>query len=118
MKRIFKSFFAFAIWGGAIPAAAGAAIMWLWNVLVVPACGFEPLNWLAAVGFFALGQLLTGGFILGIFLLGAISHGIWHGHHPHHRSHWHNLTPEQKKDFLEQRRRFFNNGFKTADSEK
>lgn len=86
------------------PTLAGLAVTALWNGIMPAVCGFAVITFWQGVGMFALGQILTGGVLIAIFLclggLHAISHhrGEWH-------SHWHNMTPEQRREFIERRRR-------------
>lgn len=82
-------------------------------------CGFATLTFCESVGMFFLGQILTGGGIIALVLLWgglhALSHhkGDWHGH-------WHKMTDEQRREFIERRRRehfgFYNRQNKREDA--
>ena len=85
MKRIFK-IFAILLVLIAVPVLAGLGIMALWNGIVTTICGFKAITFLQGVGLFLLGQLLSCGFIIPLFLgfgsLHAIRHkrGDWRVH--------------------------------------
>lgn len=92
------------IWAVVLPSLAAGAVMFLWNSLIPGLCGWSAIGFTQAVGLFLLGQILSGGFVIGIMLLGGIIHG---GHHGHMRNHWHEMTDEQKREFFERRRAWF-----------
>ncbi|MBJ2187304.1 MAG: hypothetical protein JFR41_01540 [Muribaculaceae bacterium] len=100
MKRIAKAIILLILWACAIPGAASAIVMLLWNSIVTATCGFAAIGFWQAAGLFVLGQLLSAGFILGFFLLGAGIHAVIH--HDAHRlhSHWHRMSDEQRKQFF------------------
>lgn len=105
MKKFLRIISFLLIWGAAVPALAGYGIMWLWNMIVPGITTFTAITFWQGVGLFFLGQLLSAGFIVGFVLLGGISH---HGisHHGHH-SRWHNMTDEQRREFIARRRQWF-----------
>lgn len=65
MKRIAKAIILLILWACAIPGAASAIVMLLWNSIVTATCGFAAIGFSQAAGLFVLGQLLSAGFILG-----------------------------------------------------
>lgn len=107
MKKIFKAISFLIIWGGAVPSAAAAGIMLLWNAIIPSLCGFASIGFWQAAGLFLLGQLLSAGFVIGVMMLGALLHAAGIGHHHGHHSHWHDMTDEQRREFIERRRQWF-----------
>lgn len=105
MKRIIKTLAFMALWL-AVPALASWGIMELWNRLLPELCGFATIGYLQAVGLFALGQLLSAGFVVGMLLLAGGMHMGAHNHAAMHR-HWHDMTDEQRREFIERRRAWF-----------
>ena len=97
---------------------AGLAVMALWNSIIVAACGFAAITFIQAVGLFIFGQILSGGVILGLFMLGGGIHAITHHHGRLHEmsSHWHYMTDEQRREFIERRRAHFGSYRNTAKS--
>ena len=67
MKRTFKIFATILVLI-AVPVLAGLGIMALWNGIVTTICGFSAITFLQGVGLFLLGQLLSCGFIIPLFL--------------------------------------------------
>lgn len=90
----------------AIPALAGLGIMALWNSLVSPVCGFATITYWQSTGFFILGQLLSGGFLIMLFMLLGSIHAISH-HHGEWHGHWHKMTDEKRREFILRRRNCF-----------
>lgn len=105
MKRLFVIILTVIVFL-AIPALAGFGITALWNNIITDVCGFAAINFLQGLGLFFLGQLLSGGFIIALFLLFGSLHGIIHSRE-HWRNHWHNMTDEQRRDFILRRREHF-----------
>ena len=88
-----------------IPALSSLAITSLWNAILIPACGFAPLGFLQGAGLFILGQILSGGFLILVFLTGGtIHHFVNHANGDWH-SHWQSMSDEQRREFIERRRR-------------
>ena len=118
MKKIIKTIATLFVFVVAVPSIAGLAITELWNSILVAVCGFAAIGFWQSVGLFLLGQILTGGFILGLFLVGGCIHKIFH-HDGDWHTHWHNITQEQRREFIERRRReyFRFRNHKTADSD-
>ena len=105
MKRTFKIFVAFLVLI-VVPVLAGLGIMALWNGIVTTICGFKAITFLQGVGLFFLGQLLCGGFIIPLFLgLGSL-HAIRH-HRGDWRDHWHKMSDEERREFIQRRREMF-----------
>ena len=109
MKKLIKTLSLLLLFVTVIPAIASCAIMALWNSVAVTACNFAAITFWQAAGFFFLGQMLSGGMILGLFMMGGGIHAIIHHDSGRHWSHhWHNMTDEQRREFIEQRRELFN----------
>lgn len=90
-----------------VPLVAGWATMSLWNCILTSVCGFASIGLWQGVGLFVLGQILSGGFILGCFLvMGALHHAVGHRRRGDLGSHWHNMTDEERRAFIERRGRF------------
>ncbi len=105
MKRIFKVLCCLLIWLCVLPVCAGYGVTLLWNSILSGVLGCGVIGLWQGVGLFFLGQLLSGGFVLGILILGWGMHGAWHHHH--HHGHWHKMTDEERRDFFERRRQWF-----------
>lgn len=91
-----------------VTAVAAAIVMLLWNWLIPLIFGLITISFWQALGLFILARILFGGF--GLRRKGMI-HGMMHrgmGENPIHHK-WMNMTPEQRREFVEKRRRF---GFK------
>ncbi len=87
-----------------IIAALGAVVMLLWNWLIPAIFGLGTINFLQALGLFVLARLLFGGF--GFGRRNRMSHHMGRmGDNPVHEK-WKNMTPEERKQFIEKRRRF------------
>ncbi len=106
MKKASKIIATLLLFLVAIPFSLGYATTLLWNHILIPACGFSAITLLQGVGIFVLGQLLSGGFVLGCFFVaGSIHHII--GHHGGKMGrHWHNMTDEERREFFERRAKF------------
>ncbi|MDE5650089.1 MAG: hypothetical protein K2G33_01200 [Duncaniella sp.] len=104
MGKIIKTIVTFTLFIAVIPALAGLAITALWNSILVPVCGFAVIGFWYSVGLFLLGQIMTGSFIIALFIIGGCLHKILHHDNDWH-SHWHNMTDEQRRKFIEVRRR-------------
>lgn len=106
MKKIVKVIATILMFLVAIPLLAGFATMTLWNNILSAACGFSIIDLWQGVGIFILGQLLSAGFILGCFFaVGSIHHFMGHPR-GELRHHWHNMTEEERREFLERRATF------------
>lgn len=104
MKNVLKAIVLLLLFLIVFPSLAGAAVMALWNSLVPAICGFATITFLQGVGLFFLGQFLTGGFLLALFIIGGGIHAIGHKH-GEWNNHWHNMTDEQRSEFINRRRR-------------
>ena len=105
MKRIFKIFATLLVMI-AIPALAGLGIMALWNGIVTTICGFTAITFLQGAGLFFLGQLLSSGFIIPLFLGVGSCHLIRH-QRGDWRDHWHKMSDEERREFIQRRREMF-----------
>lgn len=104
MKKIIKTIATLLTFIAVIPAIAGGAITFLWNSILTNVCGFASICFWQGVGLFFLGQIMTGGFVFALFLIGGSIHKIFH-HDTDWHSHWHNMTKEQRHEFIERRYR-------------
>ena len=108
MKKIIKLLVLLIVLS-AITAAAALGIMALWNNIATEVCGFAAINFCQAVGLFILGQLLSGGFIIALFVgIGSLHH-VFHSRRSWH-DHWHNMTDEERLQFIQRRRERFGFG--------
>ena len=90
----------------ALPMLAGLGITSLWNGIITSVCGFAPVSFWQGVGLFLLGQLLSGGFMILLFILFGSLHAVIHSRADWH-NHWHNMTDEERLEFIRRRRDFF-----------
>ena len=104
MKKIIKSLATLTMFIAVIPSLAGMAITYLWNSIIVTTCGFTAIGFWQGVGLFMLGQIMTGGFVIALFLVGGCMHKIFH-HDEDWHSHWHSMTKDQQRRFIERRRK-------------
>ena len=105
MKRTYKIFATLLVMI-AVAALAGLGIMALWNGIVTTICGFQAITFLQGVGLFFLGQLLSSGFIIPLFLGFGSLHAIRH-HRGDWRDHWHKMSDEERREFIQRRREMF-----------
>ncbi|MBD5321447.1 MAG: hypothetical protein HDS01_01610 [Bacteroides sp.] len=105
MKRILKRFASLLVLI-AVPALAGLGVMALWNGVVTTVCGFAAITFYQAVGLFLLGQLLSSGFIIGLFFVFGSLHAMVHSRKGWH-DHWHNMSDEERLEFIKRRREMF-----------
>lgn len=91
------------VWAVAIPAAASGAIMGLWNGIMPQLFGLASIGFWQALGLFLLSQLLTGGFVFGLFLLAAGLHTIGHHHNSAAHEQWMRMTDEQRAELIRRR---------------
>lgn len=104
MKKTVKTIFLILLIAAIIPALASLAITALWNSVLTAACGFAAISFWQGIGLFLLGQILSGGFIIAIFAIGGGLHRIFHDHDHDWHSHWHNMSAQQRREFIERRR--------------
>lgn len=104
MKKSVKAIAIFFLFLIVFPALAGLVVMALWNCIVPAVCGFSAIGFWQGVGLFVMGQILSGGVLFSLFFVGWGVHAIGHRHNDWH-SHWHNMTDEQRREFIERRRR-------------
>ena len=106
MNKFFKIFTLFTALI-AVPPLAGIGIMWLWNSIMPAVCGFAAITFWQAAGLFLLGQLLSSGFFIALFICSGSIHAIMH-HHREWRGHWRNMTDKQRREFILRRKESFN----------
>ena len=92
----------------AIVAGFGAVVMLLWNWLMPAIFGLSIINFWQALGIFVLSKILFSSFS------GEHKkhrkHHHWHEKHHHIHEKWMKMTPEQRKEFVKNRREHFNRG--------
>lgn len=91
-------FFKFSLGGILILGIAGLVVMLLWNSLIPSIFGLTVINYWQALGLWVLSRILFGGF-------GGRGGFFHHRENPIHKR-WRQMTPEQRKEFVEKRRRF------------
>lgn len=90
-----------------LPGMGGLAVMLLWNATLVQTCGFTAITFCQGIGIFFLGQILSAGILLAVFMFGGGLHAIIHHHSGHWGHHWHSMTDEQRREFIARRRAHF-----------
>ncbi|MBD5195789.1 MAG: hypothetical protein HDS87_08775 [Bacteroidales bacterium] len=105
MKRIFKIFATILVLIS-VPVLAGLGIMALWKGIVTTICGFSAITLLQGIGLFLLGQLLSCGIIIPLFLGFGSLHAVRH-HRGDWRDHWHKMSNEERREFIQRRREMF-----------
>ncbi|MDR0385363.1 MAG: hypothetical protein LBH60_04740 [Prevotellaceae bacterium] len=88
-------------------AGFGFVIMLLWNALVPSVLGVAAINFWQALGLFALCRILFGSFGCG-FQKFAGRNGY---HRNHFREKWHNMSDEERREFIKNRHFGFGHGF-------
>ena len=90
----------------AIVAGFSAIVMLLWNWLMPTIFGLVAISFWQALGILILCRLLFGGF------RGKGHRGGMHGMHwrNHLREKWMKMTPEQREEFINRRRKHFSRG--------
>lgn len=106
MKKALKAIAISILFLIVFPPLAGIAVMALWNSLIPAICGFAAITFWQGVGLFILGQILSGGFLFALFFIGGGIHALGH-HRGEWKSHWHNMTDEQRREFITLRRQHF-----------
>lgn len=76
-------------------------IMLIWNAVIPSILGLSIINYWQSLGLFILCRILFGGFRFGAG--GRGFHGM--GENPIHEK-WKNMTSEERKEFIEKRRKF------------
>jgi hypothetical protein len=95
------SIFKHLVVGLAIVAVFGVVVMLLWNALVPDIFGLAAIGFWQALGLLALARLLFGG--IGWKMAGA---GMCRHRNPIHEK-WMKMTPEERKEFINKRHKFF-----------
>lgn len=86
-----------------IVAGLSAIVMLLWNWLMPNIFGLITINYWQALGIFILARILFDGFGVGK----KMNHKMHHrGKHNDFQNKWMNMSPEQRKEFIEKRRKF------------
>jgi hypothetical protein len=88
--------------GLAMFAAFGAAVMLLWNLLIPEIFGLSAINFLQASGLLALARILFGSFGKGSMMM----HGMTERHKNRIYEKWMEMTPEQRREFINKRSAF------------
>jgi hypothetical protein len=86
-----------------VAAASGAIVMLLWNWLMPSIFGLAVINFWQAAGLLILARILLGGFGGGRH--GMMGGGMHDRNNPSHEK-WMKMTPEQRREFINKRRRF------------
>jgi hypothetical protein len=87
--------------GLVMAAAFGLAVMLLWNLLVPDIFGLKTISFWQALGLLVLARLLFGG--TGHAMRG----NKMHRHHNPIHDRWMKMTPEEKREFINKRHKFF-----------
>lgn len=82
----------------AVLAAAGVVVMLLWNLLVPEIFGLAFINFWQATGMFILARILFGRMGFGHMMLNKRAN--------HMRGRWMKMSPEERMEFINKRRRF------------
>jgi hypothetical protein len=88
----------------AIPALFGVAVMLLWNWLMPSILGLNTVNFWQSLGIFVLCRILFGGFGLKHHLRHKKFGEGMHGMQNNIREKWLKMTPEERKQFVNNRR--------------
>jgi len=97
------------IWFLAVAAGFSAVVMLLWNWLIPAIFDLGTISFWQALGILVLCRILFGRF-------GGIRHKMHGGHgrgtqdRNHIREKWEQMTPEQRKEFVNKRREHFGRG--------
>lgn len=115
MRLIIKYFIPLLCVAVVISAVAGVFVMLLWNAVVPSLFGLACVSFWQAFGLFVLCHLLFGSLSLLIMVFGGFIHAFFHhrNNSPRHlHEWWSGMTEEERKDFINCRRRaFFGHGF-------
>lgn len=91
------------LFGIVIAALFGVLVMVLWNLIVPAVFDLPAINFWQASGLFILGRLFFGNFGPGKMMM----HGrMGHMHENPMHEKWRKMTPEQREEFINKRRRF------------
>lgn len=82
----------------AMLAIGSVAVMLLWNWLMPAIFGLTAITFWQSLGLLALSRMLFGHF-------GHCGHGAHSEHHDRMRKKWMNMTPEQRQQFVEERKK-------------
>ena len=95
---MFKCFKLTVFWI-AVVALVPFVVMLLWNALIPSIAGLSVISYWQALGLFVLCRILFGG-----FRFGGRHHRRFHDNPMHEK--WKNMTDEERKEFIEKRRKF------------
>jgi len=84
------------VMGVVVLAGFSGAVMLLWNWLIPPIFGLISINYWQAAGLFVLARILVGHFG------GGHRHRFGGENHIHER--WHNMSAEQREEFIKRRK--------------
>lgn len=94
-------------WAAVIPALASGVVMAIWNVLMPDLFGLAAINFWQALGLFALCQVLTGGFFIGLLAMAGVFHRMFHHnmhlHNAEMHKKWAGMSNEQRREFIMKR---------------
>ncbi len=99
------------LFGLILLSAVSGVVMLLWNLLLPGLFGLATINFWQAAGLFILARILLGSFGFGgrrAMMMGMGGHMDHHHHgmgNPMHEK-WMKMTPEQRREFIEKRRKF------------
>mgnify|MGYP000126246100 FL=1 len=100
-----KRFFIIPLFGVLAIAAFGAIVMLLWNFVVPGVLGLATINFWQALALFALARILFGGFPSRRGFPGRRGMPSSREGNPF-RAKWEKMTPEERKDFINRRKKF------------
>ncbi|MCH3995517.1 MAG: hypothetical protein LKE54_10855 [Prevotella sp.] len=88
-------------------AGFSAIVMLLWNWLMPDLFGLKDINFWHALGLLILSKILFGGMI----------HGeMSHARHHYMSEKWHQMSPEERREFIRHRQYHFRHDFYQADN--
>lgn len=91
----------FLVTGIVVVSAFSVAVMLLWNWLIPVIFGLAVINFWQALGLLLLARILFGG-----FGPGKPGHAAFGRHQNAIREKWINMSPEERNEFIRQRREF------------
>jgi hypothetical protein len=92
----------------AMIAVFSAAVMLLWNALMPPLFALPLLNYWQAAGLMLLSRILFGGLVHDMAGRGRMGYNRRLGYSNKLREKWMNMSEEERKEFVEKEKDFFN----------